>query len=145
MPDRSDPKHSRQGSAPAGDGALARIMEDARKFAADEIVDETLRSRFLIVVEEIVLNILLHGRADPESPISWRFSDREGIAEMQFEDSGIAFDPAKHAAIEPETALSIEDAREGGQGLPIIRAWCRITSYRRTGGRNCVTLELKPE
>jgi anti-sigma regulatory factor (Ser/Thr protein kinase) len=146
MPDDSDPQISEisrfpaNGSVKADESALKAVVDAAAAFGTTAIAREECRRRFLIVVEEIVTNIVRHGDASSGSEIGWRFTENGGTVRAYFEDSGVAFDP-RDASPPPRTT---QEPVEGGQGLPIIQAWCRIVDYRRTDGRNCLTLEMKP-
>jgi anti-sigma regulatory factor (Ser/Thr protein kinase) len=56
------------------------------------------------------------------------------------EDAGRPFDPG--AAELPARPASLADAMPGGLGLRLLRHHCRDLSYRRTDGRNRLTLRF---
>jgi len=117
---------------PVGTDTVVRALAASRRFAGDgEAAD-----RLALVVEEWVANVIEHGRPPAGSRLVLGFARRDGAVRLTVSDAGAAFDPR-----------GVEDkgrnlARGGGAGVAMIRAWCRIEAWRRTGGRNRVTLVL---
>jgi serine/threonine-protein kinase RsbW len=144
------------GSSPP-DGADRRLeLEVAPSFAGLAAAQESL-NRFLedrgdvgargayfaeLAFEELVTNILRHGRrrAD-EPPIAASVRLSGGLITLTVEDDGPPFDPL--AVPEPEHPASLEDAKVGGLGLVLIRRSCERMHYERTGNRNRVTVTLR--
>jgi len=82
------------------------------------------------------VNVVEHGAPPVGSRIMLRLERAGGGARLTASDAGAPFDPRTPLFEEP----NIE--RGGGAGLALIRAWTRVRSYRRRGGRNHVILEI---
>lgn len=77
-------------------------------------------NRLEVVFEELVSNIVRHGfAAGSDQTILVLVAARPGAIELTFEDDGAPFDPT--AASEPEPLTSLQTARLGGLGVPLIR------------------------
>jgi len=119
---------------PVGPDTVAGALAAARRFAGQgEAAD-----RLAIVVEEWVANVVEHGRPPNTSRVVLGFSRQGRALRLTVTDAGRAFDPRTAADNGPNPI------RGGGAGLALIRAWCRVEAWRRTGGRNRVTLVLGP-
>lgn len=88
------------------------------------------------MVEEWIVNLLEHGQLRPGSRIAVTLGREDGVVRLTFSDAGVPFDPRAAEFHGPN------EARGGGVGLALIRAWSRIADYRRRSGRNRVTLEM---
>lgn len=93
-----------------------------------------------VCLTEAVFNIISYAYDDARShDILLEMSITEGGARLVIRDDGRPF--SLLAAALPATASSLEDARIGGLGIPLIRkmADCR---YERVDGQNVLILEL---
>lgn len=90
----------------------------------------------MIVVEEWVSNVVEHGAPPVGSRIALRLEHTDAHIRLTMSDAGQAFDP-RDAAFEGPNLV-----RGGGAGLELIRAWSRISAYRRQRGRNRLVLEI---
>jgi anti-sigma regulatory factor (Ser/Thr protein kinase) len=96
-----------------------------------------------LVAEEMVANVMLHGRApageatgDPTVELTLEPAPLRLI----IEDDGAAFDPTSVAEAAPSPDL--ETAAIGGRGLMLVRRFSRGWRYSRTAGRNRVEILL---
>jgi serine/threonine-protein kinase RsbW len=122
---------------PRADAAAARrAIGLARAFAREHRIQADLADRLAIVLEEWTVNVVEHGAPPVGSRIMLRLERAGGGARLTASDAGAPFDPRTPLFEEP----NIE--RGGGAGLALIRAWTRVRSYRRRGGRNHVVLEI---
>lgn len=65
--------------------------------------------------------------------------DRQGAdVALDVEDEGGQFDPRQ--VPQPAPATSLQDARVGGWGIPILRRFSDDLRYRHEDGRNRLTL-----
>ena len=92
-----------------------------------------------LVFDELVNNIISYAFADDGA------HDIEVTAELTpnrliitLSDDGIPFNIFQQEP--PDTALSIEEREIGGLGVHLVRRMMDEVSYRRTTGRNVVTL-----
>ena len=82
------------------------------------------------------MNVLDHGQLRPGTRIGVTLGLADGVVRLTFSDAGTPFDPRATVFEGPN------EARGGGVGLALIRAWSRIADYRRRSGRNRVVLEM---
>ena len=126
-----------EGEAAATRAAVGIAVEAASGFAGRCGLNRLYRDRLCVVVEELVSNVVAHGRPASDSMIAFAFEAAPGAVSISLSDAGAPFDPR-----EP---LGPRTEREGGWGWPIIMAWCRITAYRRADGRNYLELTMPAE
>lgn len=140
--------------------ALTQNWAAKRNFSRDD------RAGLRLLLEELLLNIHFHAASDrkgekpedlfialelellsprdepeeegaPATDNATRSPDRLRIT---LRDSGAPFDPLAHD--EPEQPASLTTASTGGRGLSLVRLFSVSRSYRRTEGRNVLSLEL---
>lgn len=100
---------------------------------------EDLLFPFELSLEEIFLNVAMHGSRDgcPASAvIELEFDDRE--IRLIVSDDGPAFDPLSLAT--PDTQLSIEERSIGGLGVYLVREMMDHVSYARRHGMNTLSM-----
>jgi anti-sigma regulatory factor (Ser/Thr protein kinase) len=128
-------------SATIQDGRLELVLnntlaaiEDGRRrmveFLSVEPLGEIARHRLEAVFEELVSNIIRHGFArNSRQSIHVRVERQPGLVEFTFEDDGIPFNPLE--AKPPEPLKSIETARVGGLGIPLVARSSARLGYER--------------
>lgn len=92
-----------------------------------------LRMKAELVTEELFLNIASYAY-DGEGTIGITASADGAAMDMTFIDSGRPFDP---------TGPVPSHDGPGGEGIKLVKAFCRAASYRRIDGRNVLTLRLE--
>jgi sigma-B regulation protein RsbU (phosphoserine phosphatase) len=99
-----------------------------------------------VVTEELFVNIASYAYAG-EAGISGEASTGAVIVRincdgktimMQFEDSGIAFNPLEQAM--PDIKASMQDRKIGGLGIFLTRKWMDEVSYKKENGKNILTI-----
>jgi sigma-B regulation protein RsbU (phosphoserine phosphatase) len=130
-------------------GLAARIADGAASLAAAqealgahlEAVGLPLRlvTRAQVIAEEVVLNALRHGGA---SRVDLHAVAEEGGCTLRFADDGAPFDPVSGEL--PLRASHLEEPREGGRGLLLLRRFAAALHYTHEGGENRLTLRLEP-
>jgi serine/threonine-protein kinase RsbW len=109
-----------------------RAILDGRSLSARH------RHDIQLVFDEVVTNIVNHGRPPGDIDAVIRFGDETILV---FEDDGVAFDPRSQPA--PAAATRRADLRIGGLGLVIVRDLCTRVDYERTADqRNRLTLSI---
>ena len=109
-----------------------RLILDARP------LHPRLRHDIGLVFDEVVTNIVNHGRPSGDVDVRIRFGDDTTLV---FEDDGVAFDPRTQPA--PPVATRREDLRIGGLGIVLVRELSSRLAYERTpAGRNRLTLDI---
>jgi serine/threonine-protein kinase RsbW len=117
---------------------LARVSAWVRNWAEGQGLSARLVSRIDLCSCEALTNIMTHAPAPRDQRIALHL-DRQGAdVALDVEDEGGPFDPRQVPA--PMPATTLQDARIGGWGIPILRRFSDELRYRHEGGRNCLTL-----
>jgi anti-sigma regulatory factor (Ser/Thr protein kinase) len=112
---------------------------ELRALLDDRQVKGDPRFKIELAFEEVVTNVVRHGRPTGDVEVTVRFGDDE-IA-LTFEDDGPPFDPLGHP--QPAMPASIDDMPLGGLGLVLLTKMYPRLSYERTGReRNLLTLAV---
>ncbi len=116
-------------------------MKAVEAFLAAKAVALRTRLRTSLVLEEAMMNIVMHGFEQPgDQRVELAVTLPTGAVCLRLEDEGKAFDP--RSAAEPTVAPSLAEAQPGGQGIPLMRRFTRSMDYERIGGRSVLTLTL---
>ena len=111
---------------------LARFLQEAG-------CNDRLLFRAELVVEEVVMNVLHHGRS---TCIALEAQLKDGRVRLSLEDDGPAFDPLQ--VVSAPLPATLEDAPIGGVGLRLVRKNTDALRYARLPtGRNRLELELE--
>jgi anti-sigma regulatory factor (Ser/Thr protein kinase) len=95
-----------------------------------------------IALEEHLTNIISYGYESGQAgTIRVRFMLESSALRVEVEDSARAFDPT--AAPEVNVLLPLEAKPLGGLGLHMIRKSADELEYRRTDGRNLLTIKKR--
>jgi serine/threonine-protein kinase RsbW len=117
---------------------LARVSAWVRDWAEGQGLSARLASRIDLCSCEVVTNIMTHAAGPAETHITLHL-DRQGAdVALDVQDEGGRFDPRQ--VPQPVPATSLQDARVGGWGIPILRRFSDELHYRHEDGRNCLTL-----
>ena len=124
--------------------AVERLGEWVGAFSERNGVPSPIGSELNLVLEEIVMNVIQHGR--PESPegairVSLRLEDADIVATVA--DRGAPFNPL--LAREPDLAADLEQRDLGGLGIHLVRRLVSSMEYARREGENCLTLRKRRE
>jgi serine/threonine-protein kinase RsbW len=123
-------------------GDLAEIAHAASwvaSLAPDERLPACLLHDVQLCLEEALANIMTHGLAGIAEPrIRLSLSQEPGRLLLAVEDNGAPFDPANVAV--PPPPRSLDEARPGGIGIPLMREFSDEIGYVRAGDRNCLSL-----
>jgi serine/threonine-protein kinase RsbW len=94
------------------------------------------RFAFELVLEEIFMNVVMHGSPPEGAPCMVDVTlDRHGDGVvMEIADDGLPFDPL--AMESPDTTAPMEDRRVGGLGVYLVREMMDTVHYRHSEGRN---------
>lgn len=125
-------------SAPGTAEAVSRC----ERFLEQQSVQAQARMRLALVLEEVLMNVVMHGHARPAGhrTLVWLQVHAGGI-ELNVLDDGQAFDP--RSAPPPVRPESVDEARAGGLGVPFIRRFSRSLAYQTSEGCNRLTAWLE--
>jgi serine/threonine-protein kinase RsbW len=97
--------------------------------------DERLINRLEVVLEELVSNVVRHNAT--ATTVTLEAEYRDEAVSLTIEDNGAAFDPFELTM--PARFTTLEEAKLGGLGVPLIRRLTQSVHYQRTGGCNRVS------
>ncbi len=113
--------------------AAVEQFGDAEKWPSDMIFQINL------VIEELGLNIMTHGKTKNLEKIEITLTAEGESLTVEIVDNGHPFDPTSEAP-EPDLDVELGERTIGGLGIHIVRSLVDNLRYRRQGGRNHVTL-----
>ena len=128
---------------PAEAGSMGRMDDWLAAFAAAHGLPPETREELRVCLHELSANVIMHGGRDggPRTiEISGRMDGDRVV--LEFADDAPAFDPLSREA--PPAKGKLEDVAIGGLGLHLVRSFTDELTYRRTPGRNHLTLVRKP-
>ena len=123
-------------TAVAADAAkLTELGEFLREFGSSAGVGAGEMRKFELALEEIFMNIVMHGSQPGTAPqVEVSLSLTTDALTMTVEDNGPQFDPLSLPA--PDVTASLADRRVGGLGVFLVRKIMDSVSYARIAGRN---------
>jgi len=95
--------------------------------------ERSARLKVCLACEEAFANIVSYSGAQH---IFYRVSEADGRLTVVLEDDGAPFDPLMTQPIEKD----FEELDSGGMGISLVKNIADELSYRRSGGRNILTL-----
>jgi anti-sigma regulatory factor (Ser/Thr protein kinase) len=134
-------------SVPASREAIGPLRDALDRHLEPHGLAPRDRYRIDLLVEEVLMNVVLHGfadspSADPHSTpaVDFTVDVQPERVQLGFSDGGKPFDPTTAAPRPPPASLA--DAEPGGLGLPLLLRFADSLDYRREGGRNHLTITL---
>jgi anti-sigma regulatory factor (Ser/Thr protein kinase) len=126
---------ARRAAVPADAAQLTVLTSFLREFGMAVALDAAQVSTFELALEEIFMNIVMHGS---RPGIARRVEvslqrDAESVT-MTVEDDGPQFDPLSLPL--PDVTAGLADRRVGGLGVFLVRKTMDSVSYARIAGRN---------
>jgi serine/threonine-protein kinase RsbW len=119
--------------------AFARLACFVEEFAGRHILPAAERSRLMIVLDELLTNVVSHGRdSATATSIEVAFTLRSGQLIIEFSDDGPSFDPLITAP--PDLDLPVANRPIGGLGLHVLRSLVDHARYNRDCERNRLVL-----
>lgn len=102
-------------------------------------IDPSTSMSLNLAVEEAVVNVMNYAYP-PQTvgEIELHAAVEGGAIEFNLIDSGVPFDPT--AGTPPDTTLSAEERPIGGLGIFLVGQIMDTVAYRRTDGRNILTM-----
>jgi serine/threonine-protein kinase RsbW len=120
------------------DNSLAAV-EDGRLALLDYLapfrLDDRVINRLEVVLEELLSNVVRHNAGASKLTVQAEYQD--GAIKLAIEDDGVAFDPFEVTTPAPFTTL--EEAKLGGLGIPLIRRLTESLRYDRVGSANRIS------
>jgi anti-sigma regulatory factor (Ser/Thr protein kinase) len=123
---------------PATIEALDSVMDWVAEKLDAKTCPNKIQNQIAVVTEELFVNICNYAYGNRKGEAIIRFAFHNRTIFMQFEDSGLAFDPLQHEG--PDTEASIDDRPIGGLGIYITKKWMDWVGYERIDEKNILTL-----
>jgi anti-sigma regulatory factor (Ser/Thr protein kinase) len=118
---------------------LDTITAAVEEFGDAEQWPPDLIFRVNLVLEEVGLNIINHGRTDDLHEIEITLTSEAESLTIEIVDNGRPFDPLTDAP-EPDLDSGVAERAVGGLGVYLVRTMMDELHYRRDGSRNYLTL-----
>ncbi len=117
---------------------ISRLSEFMEQIAEENGLDQMLSMNINLAVEEAVTNVILYAYSDKEGLVDIEARKENGALRFVITDSGKPFDPT--SVPEADTSLDVSDRPIGGLGVYLVRKLMDSVSYKRTNGKNILTL-----
>ena len=126
---------ARRAAVPADAAQLSVLNQFLRDFGSAVALDAAQVQTFELALEEIFMNIVMHGAQPGSTPLVEVSLDRasESVT-MTVEDDGPQFDPLSLPP--PDVTASLAGRPVGGLGVFLVRNMMDTISYARVAGRN---------
>lgn len=125
--------------------ALADAQARIEAYLLAQGAPQSLILRVRLVVEELLVNLVMHGRfAGPPPAARVAVALAGSTAQVTIEDAAAPFDPRQGGT--PPAAPGIAEAPLGGLGLALVRQMAGIQAYAPIeGGWNRTVLAIRPD
>jgi len=121
---------------------LDRVLSLVPGLCARNAISPDAEYDLNLALDEIITNVAKHaypGGGDHQFTLEITVNNEEFVARI--EDDGIEFDPTAYPA--PNLDAPLEERKEGGLGIFLIRQIMTSVEYQRVAGKNVVTLRRK--
>lgn len=124
--------------------AIVEQIETVTEFVNAELekLDCPMKARIQldIAIDEIVSNIAYYAYGEKTGTVTVRIEalQKENGVQMMFLDSGVPYDPLTRQ--DPDISAEIEERKEGGLGIFLVRKTMDDMKYEYKDGQNCLTI-----
>jgi sigma-B regulation protein RsbU (phosphoserine phosphatase) len=120
-------------------GQISRLADFVGSLAREEQLSEPLEVSLNLALEEAVTNVIMYAYPQgQEGQVDLQAVRRPDALEFTLTDSGKPFDPT--AAPEADTTLGVQERPIGGLGIFLVRKIMDTVAYRRSNGKNILTM-----
>lgn len=124
-------------SYPRDFNQLATIVEDTERFFADQAIDQSLRMKVDLAVEELFVNMVTYN-TESQQDILLEMRPIEGGIEVSLTDYGVErFDPTGAPDVDVDAPLS--ERTPGGLGLYLVLKMADSIHYEYQGRSSKIT------
>ncbi len=121
---------------------LERVMSYVSELCVQKSIPPDIEYDLNLALDEMITNVAKH--AYPKGG-EHRFTVQVTMGENEFvariEDDGIEFDPTQYP--NPDLDAPLEERKEGGLGIYLVRQIMTSIEYQHLRGKNVVTLRKK--
>jgi serine/threonine-protein kinase RsbW len=113
--------------------SLPPLLEAIEAFAAENGLSARDTHAFILAIEELFANTLLHSDP-PATSVEVLIHLEDGNVRARYSDDGAAFDPTQLPS--PDVTLPPDERHIGGLGIHLLRSTMSVFDYRREGAQN---------
>lgn len=135
MVDYNNPALTVEARFSADRDAVRKALELARDFVERSGCGCDAEARLCIIVEELVANLVEHGKPPPESLITLELAAIGVDIKLTLSDAATPFDIRSAAVLG-----KVPPERGGGAGIALVLRWAHVKDYGRIDGRNVLEL-----
>ena len=121
--------------------AVSRLHDVVEAFAAGAGLPEVRRLDLRLALEEVFANVVRYAWEGGQHTVHLRLAREAGAVVAVLEDDGQPFNPLDLPPFDPDTPL--QERREGGMGINMLRSLTDQQTYERCGGRNRLRLTVR--
>jgi serine/threonine-protein kinase RsbW len=121
---------------------LERVMTYVSEICRQRAIPPDVEYDLNLALDEMIINVATHAYPQGEEhsfTLQVAMDSREFVARI--EDDGKEFDPTEYP--NPDLDAPLEERKEGGLGIYLVRQIMTSIEYRRVGGKNVVTLRKR--
>ncbi len=121
---------------------LERVMSYVSELCIQKSIPPDIEYDLNLALDELIINVAKHAYPEGEEhrfTVQVTMDDKEFVARI--EDDGIEFDPTQYP--NPDLDAPLEERKEGGLGIYLVRQIMTSVEYQRLSGKNVVTLRKK--
>ena len=124
--------------------AIVEQIETVTEFVNAELekLDCPMKARIQldIAIDEIVSNIAYYAYGEKTGTVTVKIEalQEENGVQLMFLDSGVPYDPLTRQ--DPDISAEIEERKEGGLGIFLVRKTMDDMKYEYKDGQNCLTI-----
>jgi anti-sigma regulatory factor (Ser/Thr protein kinase) len=122
---------------------VAGLAQWVDRFAHDHGFPDRVRGNLQVALEEVALNVINHGYGEGGEARHFTVSlEIEGdFVAAVITDAAAAYDPLGRAEV--DITLPLEQRPIGGLGIHLVKNLMDAVNYRRSEGRNVLTLHCR--
>ena len=121
--------------------ALSRLPAYLETVSAEYGLTSRTVAVLRLVLEELMTNSIMHGRAPPSAAIEVVVTVAGEDTQLLYSDAGFPFDP--RSDLPPESRFDdLDDRPIGKLGWPLILHYCSFDDYTFAKGRNRMSFTL---
>jgi anti-sigma regulatory factor (Ser/Thr protein kinase) len=118
---------------------LERVLSFVSDLCARRSISPETEYDLNLALDEIITNVAKHAYPQGgEHQFTLQITISDGEFVVRVEDDGIEFDPTAHPT--PNFDAPLEERKEGGLGIFLVRQIMTSVQYQRVAGKNVVTL-----
>lgn len=121
---------------------LERVMSLISELCGRNSISPEIEYDLNLAMDEMITNVAKHAYPDGgEHQFTVQINVSSGEFVARIEDDGMEFNPLDHPT--PDLDAPLEDRKEGGLGIFLVRQIMSSVDYQRVEGKNIITLRKK--